>query len=156
MYNLPVAESTRRRASNSEGCGFKSRRGAQPQDLMGRRSTGRTADSGSANEGSSPSAPATPARSSKVEHPAHNRAVGSSNLPAQTFDVTRRAIITVDPDLLIEGLRLPAGTQIIGASCDLRRGGVVELVVSHPSLPETGPGLQPVEARLYVASQFRW
>ena len=67
----------------------------------------------------------------------------------------RRGILLFEPDLIVERLQLPAGTELVGASVNTKLGGVLELVVTHPSLSACEPGAMPVTVSLYIERKFR-
>lgn len=52
----------------------------------------------------------------------------------------RKAVIRFDPRLVADKLGLPEGTRIEHIQHSFERVDSIEMVVSHPSLPEVDPG----------------
>ena len=55
----------------------------------------------------------------------------------------KTGMVQVTPERLTQALGLPPATQILGIRLDPFRGGLVELVVQHETLPENCEGCIP-------------
>lgn len=71
----------------------------------------------------------------------------------------KQAIVNVTPELLVESMKFPRGTEII--RCRVAENGDIELVCQHYSLPDTPEGnilprLTPVIEHTREHFKFYW
>ena len=68
--------------------------------------------------------------------------------------ISRLARIQITPEIIVEALKLPQETRIIGC---IEFAGLIELKVEHPDLPELKHGDKiPLIKPIYKKIEFNW